>query len=912
MGAIADCIRAGIPREILLPILPSDKSFSGKGHGKAPAMFDPSTNSWGALLEWQRGGLDPATILRDADTAGGNAGILLGAPFDGFQFLAVDIDLDDTPLAVKWRNGVVAALQNVWNQPLLVRETWTYRALLLVSIPVDAHPGAKKVFTISYSDPKVPSPAVKIGKIEILAHGQQCVVAGTHISGNAIQWYREDGSGQAAPRTVAPMVLETMPRFSAFDEVVTSVVQLLDGMSQIGFSYTALSATAGNGIALPLDELGAPSAIELASLLDSMPNPTEVDRDIYISVLHSVAGARAGLEAARGALTMQEDTLITHAVASWASRWVPPPGGKASTYDEEVAKWQADIARPRDERFAGWRHLLLHAQSFGAPESVLRAIAMEKAQDQFKADTTTKAPPDHAGNTALTPDAITFRQSVNPALAVTSDVACAERFLGFFAGNAVWVPASGSWLLWAGNAGWKSEEVSASTMTRWVIDRMYWYIGVYGSPNQAQGQAGWSMGTHDKMLSAGKINKVTEILKANLAKGTGDINKGYLMLQTPNSLYDLTTTDKITEAQRRKSFLETRSTSVEPWPDMKACPLFDKLVMGLCDGNADVYEWFMHYIGYCMLGAPGEAVFVVVWGSGKNGKSTLVRVLQGLFGDYAVALDAQVIQESGRNLHPASLNRLRGKRLAMISELDKEARWNMRTLKMITGGDDIEARDMNKNPTPFRSQAGLIVLANDKPPIERADPAIQRRFRLIETVIQRPDSEKITNMDLMILKDEGPAALRKIMQYAKLVHQNGLPALPPSMKAAAVDTLSETDTIYGWLQEDCEYGTAAVAEHEESIEELRKRCELYISRIAKESGGGGGFVADKLSPKEFLARLRREGISLEDPAKPDGAGRPLRHRRKGPNGDTIYMAKGIRIKGLRVVPETPRKGSAVA
>lgn len=903
MGAIAECLLAGIPREIVVPILPVDQAFSGKGHGKAPAKFNTSTGRWEGFEDWQLGQHDPATILKDADAAGGNCGVILGSPYGGFQFVAIDIDLIDLPRAPAWRNGMLAAIHNHLGQPLLVRETWHYRALLLLSIPMDTAPGVKTVFTLSHLDLKTPGAASqKIGKIEILAHGQQCVIAGRHISGNPISWYRYDGSDNPAPRTAAPEVQETLPRLSTFDEITSAIAHLLGEMQQFGFTHTALRAGTATGAALPLIDLAAPSANELAHLLDVMPNPTEVDRDIYISVMMAAGGARAGLAEVRGALSMQEETLIGHAIASWAVRWVPPPGSTAGTFDEELAKWQADIARPRDERYAGWRQLLMHAQAFGAPESVIRDISMEKAQDQFKADTTTAAPADSTGNTNLQPHQITLRQNVNPTLTVTSDIAVAERLLGFIAGNAAWVPATGAWLMWHGSAGWKVNEVTTAALGRMVIDRLWWYVGQYGQANPAIGQAGWPQSTMDKMMSDSKVGKVTNILKMNLAKATTDVNKGEFKLQTPNSMIDLRTLETI-DTLPRKALYETRSTRFEPRAG--TTPLFDKLTLDLCDGNTEVHEWFLSYMGYCLLGSPAEAVFVVVWGSGGNGKSKLAEVLQGVFGEYGVSLDANVIQESGKMMHPASLNRLRGKRLAVITELDKGAKWNERVLKQITGGDEIEARDMNKNPTPFKSQAGIIVFANDKPPIERADPSIQRRFRLIETVVRRPVTENIPEIGQKILATEANGVMSKLIHYSNQVYQKGLPPLPRAMQVAATETLSENDLIYGWLREDCEYGTAETVDCYESIDDLRKRCENYIARVGKEKNGGG-MVADKLSPKDFLQRLRREGISMEDTTKPDGQGRFLRYRRKVGN-DTQYTARGIKIKGLRAVA-----GSAVA
>ena len=58
MGSLAACILAGVPKQLVIPCLPHNASFGGKGHGKAPASYDPVSTMWGALDEWQLGGLD--------------------------------------------------------------------------------------------------------------------------------------------------------------------------------------------------------------------------------------------------------------------------------------------------------------------------------------------------------------------------------------------------------------------------------------------------------------------------------------------------------------------------------------------------------------------------------------------------------------------------------------------------------------------------------------------------------------------------------------------------------------------------------------------------------------------------------------------------------------------------------------
>ena len=879
----------------MVPLLPHTVNFGDKGAGKVPALFNTATGRWEGFDNWARGGHDPNTILRSADTAGGNCGLILGVQCDPYHFIAKDIDLIDGPNAVRWRNAFLAAAQRMWNQTLLVRDTIPYRALILVALPVTADGGAKKVINLAYTDPKVAgSKAEYIGKIEILARGQQAAVAGTHEFGNQMLWFHQGSSGPGNERFAAPPVKQGLPTFATFDDAVAATLAVLDAMAEFGFSWTMHSATNACGPPPDLVDLAAPSAAELAGLLDQTPNPKTVDRDIYVDFLHAISGARSGLKAVKGALSQAEEDEIADAVARWASRWSAPNGHQASTFDAERAKWCSDIGQPKDQHFAGWRHVMLHAQSFGAPEAALFDLAMSNAQAQFTADP--NPPPmtsaDVPGDSVLTKQQMALRRAVNPSLVMTTDFAVSERLLPFFSGNAVHVPALGNWLVWDGLAGWKSDDVTSAKVQVMIQDRLWWYCGTYGAANPAIGQPGWGATTHDKMMSASKLNRVSDLLKGLLSKSTAAVDLGFKKLQTPRSMYDLETLQPI-EIAIRKGMLETRAAGVEPAAHGASTPLFDRLVLGLCDGNHEVAEWLLHYLGYCMLGSPGEAIFVVVWGAGGNGKSTLANVLQKVFGSYAVSIDAKVIQESGRNQHPASLNRLRSKRIATISELTRGEGWNERVLKQITGNDEIEARDMNKNPTPFRSQAGLIIFSNDKPPFERADPAIQRRFRLISTVIQRPEAQRILHLEDRIISEEGPAVLRKIMEYAQRVHLAGhMPPLPAAMRANATETLSENDPIFGWLQAECEYNTPETADEEVPIDELKKRCEAYIARGQKDQGG---FAADKLSSKEFLARLRREGISLEDPTNLDQDGRPKRHRRKVKQ-DIVYVARGIRLK----------------
>jgi hypothetical protein len=383
-GALTDCVRAGSPQQILLPVLPGNVTLSGRDHGKRPARFD-STAGWVGLTDWQKGNL-AADVLRDSDAAGANAGVLLNAPYDAtdgpLHLLAIDVDLEPGPNAVKWRNGIVAAFGRLWQQPMLVRSTVPHRALLLVNLPEEASAGPKKRFTLSRA-PEAGAKAVEIGKIELLAYGQQCVIAGVHPSGNRISWGHTAHPGE---QWGAPPVKLGMPSFDSYEAVAGSVAELLEMMTDVGFSYSCLIASCEGGSPLDPDDLAAPSVSDLVDLLDRMPNPQAVDRDIYANIMLAIAGARHGLVKIRGALSTADEERIAIGVGSWAARWRAPQGHRAGTLEEEKAKWYSDWVKPRDKWYTGWRKLLGYAGALGVDAGVLSDMAMAQAQAQFTAE----------------------------------------------------------------------------------------------------------------------------------------------------------------------------------------------------------------------------------------------------------------------------------------------------------------------------------------------------------------------------------------------------------------------------------------------------------------------------------------------------------------------------------------------
>jgi putative DNA primase/helicase len=86
-------------------------------------------------------------------------------------------------------------------------------------------------------------------------------------------------------------------------------------------------------------------------------------------------------------------------------------------------------------------------------------------------------------------------------------------------------------------------------------------------------------------------------------------------------------------------------------------------------------------------GSVSEQCLFILIGTGANGKSTFLKVLQHLLGDYAGAIPMQGLMEQRYGSQTNDLAHLFGKRLVVASEGERGQRLAESKIKMMTGGD---------------------------------------------------------------------------------------------------------------------------------------------------------------------------------------------------------------------------------
>ncbi len=229
------------------------------------------------------------------------------------------------------------------------------------------------------------------------------------------------------------------------------------------------------------------------------------------------------------------------------------------------------------------------------------------------------------------------------------------------------------------------------------------------------------------------------------------------------------------------------------------CPLWDKFLERIFDGDKDLIRYVQKVIGYSLTGSTAEQCAFFLYGTGRNGKSTFLDVIRELFGDYARNIQPETIMIKNNNGINSDIARLKGARLVTTVEPNEGLRLNEGLLKQLTGGDIITARKLYAEEFEFKAEFKLFMATNHKPIIRGTDLGIWRRVHMIPFTVVIPENEvdrQLTEKLMQELDGIFIWALRGVAMY----HKEGL-KMPHAVQQAVDEYKKEMDVVSRFLDE---------------------------------------------------------------------------------------------------------------
>jgi putative DNA primase/helicase len=285
-----------------------------------------------------------------------------------------------------------------------------------------------------------------------------------------------------------------------------------------------------------------------------------------------------------------------------------------------------------------------------------------------------------------------------------------------------------------------------------------------------------------------------------VAIGPDELDAHPHLLNCPNGVLDL----RLAELQPHDpALLLTKITNATYDPDATG-ELFPGFLAGIQPDQV-MRDYLARLLGGCgLLGEVVDHVLGILWGSGANGKSTLMAAVDHALGDYAAPADPELLTARSFDAHPTGTADLFGLRLAVLHEADRGRRLAEGTVKRLTGGDRIKARRMREDFWSFEPSHTFVMLTNHKPIITGNDEGLWRRVRLVPFTVSIPEADRDTRLPEK-LAAEADAVLAWLVRGHIAWRVGGL-ADPPAVVDATAEYRRDSDTHRRFLDECCLLG----------------------------------------------------------------------------------------------------------
>jgi P4 family phage/plasmid primase-like protien len=331
--------------------------------------------------------------------------------------------------------------------------------------------------------------------------------------------------------------------------------------------------------------------------------------------------------------------------------------------------------------------------------------------------------------------AIVKRRGIPEAHHLTTDQANANRLVNAF-GRLVFV-AAGRWHVWDGRR-WLADEADVyrygcqlSDIIRAEAVAVKAKASVLDAAAQAKAAdvASALMKWAVKSEMKGTIEAAIGLARKMLTVDAGALDRDAYALNVSNGIVDLRT------GKLRPHNPDELITKLVPvrYVEGAQCAGWLGALSAIAMGNADWLSFMQRWAGYCLTGSVDEQAFVVHWGGGANGKSTVLEMLAETLGDYAgvAAPGLLAASKGGGDRHPTEIAALMGRRMVTAHESGEGVVLREDFIKQATGSDRLTARFMRADFFDFAPTHKLQLLTNHKPQVKGQDRGIWRRVLLV-------------------------------------------------------------------------------------------------------------------------------------------------------------------------------------
>lgn len=437
-----------------------------------------------------------------------------------------------------------------------------------------------------------------------------------------------------------------------------------------------------------------------------------------------------------------------------------------------------------------------------------------------------------------------------------TDVWNAKMFFDKYGEDIRYCDALGGWFIWDGTRWKKDDTFQILRLAKNTVKQMYQMAKVNSDKflfkhavkceGESRLKAMISLVRSEEKIAVVNDQFDSDVFLLNCLNGTLNLQTGELRAHSKE--------DYIT---RRIELNYNKAADCSEWR---------RFLMTIFQGDLQLIEFMQKAVGYSLSGSIKEQCIFILYGIGMNGKSTFLKHIFRMLGDYALNTPASTLMEKYNDSIPNDVARLKGMRFVTALESGKSKAMAEAQIKQLTGDDPISARFLHREYFDFFATFKIFFATNHKPNISGTDKGIWRRIITVpfEKVISAKERDPLLD-EKLVREYEG--MLNWAIEGFRLWQAHGL-GRPDKVTAATNEYQEESDLIGGYLDERCVIGADFKVQASFILKDIQQWAKdnglRYVNRnefidYMKKRG----FVKDKLTSGGDRGNIFWFGIGLK-------------------------------------------------
>ncbi len=395
-----------------------------------------------------------------------------------------------------------------------------------------------------------------------------------------------------------------------------------------------------------------------------------------------------------------------------------------------------------------------------------------------------------------------------------SDLGVSDVFVRRYEGHLLFTPGLG-WLYWHDGV-WKADDHAAIQFAEWLMNEMLsdaeTALKTYPDPwpldkNKTDDQR-TSLHIEKKARhraarryrdfvvtwrNRGHITAVVNLAIPPLKREADLFDADPFYLNTPAGTVDLHSGEML---HHSSLFFCTLMTAVSPGSE--GAELWAKFLGEITCGDTELAEYLKNVAGMSLIGQVFTESLIIAYGPGSNGKSTFFNALAAVLGGYAGSVSADVLYGKRSINIGANLATLRGKRLAIFSELPEDVKLDTSILKRVASRDDLTIERKYYDPETIKPTHTPVLFTNHLPRVDSIDKGTWRRIAVVPFLADFSGARDKKDYCQTLIKNAGQAILQWAIDGAVQFVERGYTL--PECRVVREST-SEYQNDNNWLKQ---------------------------------------------------------------------------------------------------------------